>query len=128
MIADLEGRQIEKEAEYKAWLNKLKADIETQAQANIDKVSQWIDKTYPAEQIDTTDQVSFAKVDTEMTVLVEGIGGEGPTSSLGFGTLAIGSAGILAYLYKKQNESKAIGNEYDDEDFQRVVHDQLIEY
>ena len=106
MIADLEGRQIENKAEDKAWLNKLKADIDTQAQANIDKVSQWIDKMYPAEQIETTDQVSFAKVDTEMTGLVEGISGEGPTSSIGFGTLAIGSAGILAYLYKKQNESK----------------------
>ena len=101
MIADLEGRQIENEAEDKAWLNKLITDINTQAQANIDKVSEWIDKTYPAEQIETTDQVSFAKVDTEMTVLVDGIGGEGPTSSIGFGTLAIGSAGILVYLYKK---------------------------
>lgn len=101
MIADLEGRQIENEAEDKAWLNKLITDINTQAQANIDKVSEWIDKTYPAEQIETTDQVSFAKVDTEMTVLVDGISGEGPASSIGFGTLAIGSAGILVYLYKK---------------------------
>ena len=63
-----------------------------------------------------------------MKVLVDGIGGEGPTSSIGFGTLALGSATLLAYLYKKQQESKAIGNEDDDEDFQRVVHDQLIDY
>ena len=64
-----------------------------------------------------------------MKVLVDGIGGEGPTSSIGFGTLALGSATVLAYLYKKQQESKAIGNENDgDEDFQRVVHDQLIDY
>ena len=42
--------------------------------------------------------------------------------------MGLGAAAVLAYLYKKQLDSKAVNmvNE-DDEDFQRVVHDQLMD-
>lgn len=68
------------------------------------------------------DQVSFATIDTEVKIEVEGIvGSEGP-ASYGYGTLALGSFALIAYLFKKQQESKEKTDE-DDEDFQRVVHD-----
>ena len=95
-----------------AWLTQMKSEIDTEAQANIDKLSQWIDQTYSDIKeateyqgentaATTTDQVSFATIDTEVKIEVEGIGSDGP-ASFGYGTLAFGSAAIVAYLLKKQ--------------------------
>lgn len=110
----------------------MKSEIDTHAQANIEKLSQWISQNYAQieektiEAATMTDQVSFATIDTEVKIEVEGIiGSEGP-ASYGYGTLALGSVAVLAYLFKKQQETKEKTDE-DDEDFQRVVHDQLMD-
>ena len=71
-----------------------------------------------------TTPTTFATIDTEVKIEVEGIavGSEGGPSAIGYGTLALGSALVVAYLFKKQQDMKK-DMDVDDEDYQRVVHD-----
>ena len=46
MIIDLRARQVAETEMLDDWLNQMQADIDSQAQENIDKLSQWIDQAY----------------------------------------------------------------------------------
>ena len=89
---------------------------------NIDNLSEWIDQTYAeikaTTTADLTESVQLSSSVQAPSITTNGID-EGP-ATLGYGTLGLGSALVLAYLYKKQMNAKSANDiNGDDEDFQR---------
>ena len=82
-------------------MNELKAEIDRQAQANIDKLSDWLTSKIDfgndevAEPVAAVEEaISLAKVSSPKPVH--------DTSNYGYAVLGLGAAAALAYLYNKK--------------------------